>query len=53
MNCDKCNMPMLVEDLGEGHKRYKCQKCGLNEVKDPQGRKLLTDERRYTNTLLS
>lgn len=53
MICVKCSAPMLVEDLGEGHKRYKCQKCGLSEVKDREGRKLLTDQHDHHNVLLS
>ena len=53
MECSKCNAPRLCEDLGEGDKRYRCQKCGLNEVRDREGRKLLTDQREDRPTLLS
>lgn len=54
MNCPKCDAPqVLVEDLGEGHKRIKCSKCGLNEVQDRDGRKLLLDTREPGTPLLS
>jgi|WetSurMetagenome_2_1015567.scaffolds.fasta_scaffold02643_8 hypothetical protein len=45
MKCPKCEHPeVLLEDLGEGQKRVKCPKCGLNEVYDKEGRKLLTGD---------
>jgi hypothetical protein len=44
MNCQKCDKPMLCEDLGEGHRRYRCTECGVNEVQDREGRKLLLDQ---------
>jgi len=42
MKCTKCSAPMLCEQLSEQVFRYKCQKCGLTETADAQGRKLLT-----------
>jgi transposase-like protein len=45
MNCPKCNAPgLLVEASPDGKTQtLKCQKCGFTEVKDTQGRKLLTE----------
>ena len=45
MNCPQCNEPgCLVESSPDGKtEKIKCQKCGLNEVRDKQGRKLLTE----------
>jgi len=43
MNCPKCNKPLIVESLGDGKKRVKCSECGLTEVQDDKGRKLLTE----------
>ena len=53
MKCVKCGEQMVCESLQEGDKRYRCAKCGLNEVRDREGRKLLTDQRETPNTLLS
>jgi transposase-like protein len=53
MQCPKCKAQVIVEDLGEGHQRLKCSKCGLNEVRDREGRKLLVDTREESGTLLS
>jgi ribosomal protein S27AE len=45
MKCPKCGHPeVLVETLKQGDKRMKCSKCGLNEVQDKDGRKLLTGD---------
>jgi predicted nucleic-acid-binding Zn-ribbon protein len=45
MKCPKCQHPeVLVEDLGAGSKKIKCPKCGLNEIRDKEGRKLLTGD---------
>jgi len=44
MNCPKCQKPLLVEDLGGGHKKVHCASCGLTEVRDEKDRKLLTGE---------
>jgi len=43
--CPKCNSPgLLVEASPDGKtKTLRCQKCGFTEVKDNQGRKLLTE----------
>ena len=45
MNCPQCNAPeVLVESSPDGKtEKLKCQKCGLNEVRDKAGRKLLTE----------
>lgn len=44
MNCKSCNKPMLCENIDEKRKRYSCAKCGLSEIVDDRGRKLLTDD---------
>ena len=45
MNCPKCQAPgLLVEASPDGKTQHlKCSKCGLNETRDTQGRKLLTE----------
>jgi hypothetical protein len=43
MMCKKCNKPLIVESLGDGKKRMKCNECGMVEVQDDHGRKLLTE----------
>jgi len=54
MDCPKCEEPqVLVESLGDGHKRITCEKCGLKEVHDREGRKLLLDTRETGTPLLS
>jgi hypothetical protein len=46
MNCQKCGSGnVLVEGVGEGKTKVTCQACGVAEVKDQQGRKMLTDDR--------
>lgn len=40
--CPQCSGALMVEDLGDGKKRQKCGGCGLNEIVDREGRKLLT-----------
>lgn len=44
MDCKGCKQPMLAESLDEHRKRYRCVKCGLSEIVDDQGRKLLVDD---------
>lgn len=45
MNCAKCkSQNVMVEGVGEGKVRVTCQGCGMSEVKDQQGRKMLTDD---------
>lgn len=44
MQCPSCGDKLIVEDLGDGKKRKKCGKCGLSEIVDSQGRKLLTGD---------
>lgn len=52
--CPKCgNKQLLIEDLGDGHKKIKCTQCGLQEIRDARGRKLLLDTRNPGNLLLS
>jgi len=55
MKCPKCGNPgVLVETVGsKGDKRVRCAKCGLDEVRDGQGRKLLLDTVGGGNVLLS
>jgi len=44
MKCPSCGTEgALVESLQEGKKRIVCSKCGLNEIQDREGRKLLLD----------
>lgn len=43
MNCPKCNKPMLVESKGNGTKRVQCAPCGIDEVQNQSGQKLLTE----------
>lgn len=47
MKCSNpnCDGQVLTESLGEGKVRVTCQKCGLSEVKDQEGRQLLTDDK--------
>jgi Zn finger protein HypA/HybF involved in hydrogenase expression len=45
MNCQKCKSSnVLSEGVGEGKVRVTCQECGSSEVKDQQGRHMLTDD---------
>jgi len=46
MKCPKCGKEMVMENLDpEGKtKRVRCQSCGYFEVKDDEGRKMLTDD---------
>lgn len=55
MKCPKCGSnKAIMEALQEGKKRIRCQQCGLNEIRDREGRKLLTDTPAAPgNTLLS
>ena len=44
MNCPKCGDPNVVmEGVGEGRTRAKCQKCGWSEVQDQRGKPMLTE----------
>jgi predicted nucleic-acid-binding Zn-ribbon protein len=44
MQCPKCGSTnVLTESLEEGRVKVTCQNCGHSEVKDPQGRQMLTD----------
>ena len=43
MNCPKCKEAMLTEAVAPNKVKVTCQKCGLSEVRDTQGRKLLTE----------
>jgi predicted nucleic-acid-binding Zn-ribbon protein len=45
MQCPKCGSTnVLTESLEEGRVKIICQNCGYSEVKDPQGRQMLTDD---------
>lgn len=44
MQCPRCNSTnVLTEALEEGRVKVVCQQCGFSEVRDPQGRQMLTD----------
>lgn len=54
MQCPQCGHPeVLVESKTNGDKRITCPKCGLNEVRDKDGRKLLLDTVGSGDVLLS
>ena len=54
MDCPKCSSPeALVESKPNGDKHVKCPKCGLDEVRDSKGRKLLLDTTGGGDVLLS
>lgn len=54
MTCPKCGNPEpLVEDQPNGDQKVSCPKCGLREVYDREGRKLLLDAGGRGNVLLS
>lgn len=45
MQCSKCGSSrVLVEGLLEGKVKVVCQECAASEVRDSQGRKMLTDD---------
>jgi transcription elongation factor Elf1 len=44
MNCPSCGKEgLLVETLDADRKRVQCKSCGLNEIRDREGRKLLQE----------
>lgn len=44
MQCPKCgNQNVIMESLGEGRTRAKCQQCGWAEVQDQRGKPMLTE----------
>jgi len=44
MNCPKCENPnVIMESVGDGNTRAKCQKCGWAEVQDKRGTPMLTE----------
>ena len=50
MECKSCNAKkVLVEGLTEGKSKITCQECGFSEIRDPQGRKMLTDDQPHRN----
>jgi len=55
MRCPKCGQPgIIIEVKGEkGDKHIKCPKCGLHEIRDREGRKLLLDTVDRGEVLLS
>jgi ssDNA-binding Zn-finger/Zn-ribbon topoisomerase 1 len=54
VKCPKCGSPgVLVESKPNGDKHIKCAQCGLNEVRDKEGRKLLLDAGSTGDVLLS
>lgn len=43
--CPSCGNPgLMTEAVGNGRVRKSCRSCGFNEVRDQQGRQLLTDD---------
>ena len=43
--CPKCGEnTLLTEGQGGGKVRIKCSSCGLVEIRDEQGRQMLTDD---------
>lgn len=45
MQCRSCGGDkVLVEGLTEGKSKITCQKCSYSEIRDPQGRRMLTDD---------
>jgi hypothetical protein len=44
MKCQKCEKPMIVEALDDNRKRFKCNECGILEIRDGQDRKYLTSD---------
>lgn len=45
MECKNCGAKkVLVEGLTEGKSKVTCQECGYHEIRDPEGRKMLTDD---------
>lgn len=44
MNCKSCGKKMLMEDIGDGKKKAKCEECGTTEIVDDKGRKYLTSD---------
>lgn len=54
MDCPKCGQPgILVESKPNGDKHIRCPKCGLDEIRDKEGRKLLLDAGSKGDVLLS
>lgn len=54
MKCPNCGEPgALIENQANGDKKVKCPKCGLDEVYDKEGRKLLLDTVGRSDVLLS
>lgn len=54
MDCPKCgSQEALVESKPNGDKHVTCSKCGFDEVRDSQGRKLLLDTVGGGDVLLS
>lgn len=44
MRCPKCgSQNLLMEGVGDGKTKLTCQACGHSEVKDREGRPLLTE----------
>jgi hypothetical protein len=45
MQCDKCGSKhVLTEGLLDGKVKVVCQECGQSNIKDSQGREMLTDD---------
>jgi ribosomal protein S27E len=45
MECKKCGSEQVVtEGLLDNKVKVTCQKCGESEIKDAQGRQMLTDD---------
>ena len=56
MDCPKCGQPELIVEAsprGNGDQHIHCPKCGLDEIRDKEGRKLLLDAGSRGDVLLS
>lgn len=43
MNCKKCGEAMMVESSNDKTTTYVCKKCGMNEVRNREGKQYLAD----------
>ena len=47
MDCRKCGSArVMTEAVGENKVKVTCQECGTADVRDAQGRRMLTDDSR-------
>jgi len=43
MKCEKCGGQVLIENVGDKRTKVTCQACGWSEVRDNEGRRMLTE----------